>query len=63
MLAHVNQIHQFSKISKVLIQVGLLILFWCIGSFIQKQFDLPISAAVIGLFIVFIGLMTGQSKT
>lgn len=62
MLAHVNQIHQFSKISKVLLQVGLLILFWWIGSFIQKQFNLPISAAVIGLFIVFIGLMTGIFK-
>lgn len=62
MLLHVNQIHHFSKISKILLQVGLLISFWWIGSIIQNQFDLPISAAVIGLFIVLIGLMTGIFK-
>ncbi len=51
-----------NKISKTLLQLGLLILFWWIGSIIQKQFNLPISASVIGLFIVLIGLMSGVFK-
>lgn len=56
------QSHQISSIYKVTLQIGLLILIWWIGSIIQKQFNLPISAAVIGLFMVLIGLMTGIFK-
>ena len=62
MFRHASQNSQLNKISKTLLQVGVLILFWWIGSIIQKQFHLPISAAVIGLFIVLIGLMTGIFK-
>jgi len=57
-----TQSHQISSIYKVILQIGLLILIWWIGSIIQKQFNLPISAAVIGLFMVLIGLMTGIFK-
>ncbi|WP_224965478.1 CidA/LrgA family protein [Acinetobacter guillouiae] len=57
-----TQSHQISSIYKVTLQIGLLILIWWIGSMIQKQFNLPISAAVIGLFMVLIGLMTGIFK-
>lgn len=57
-----TQSHQISSIYKVILQIGLLILIWWIGSIIQKQFNLPISAAVIGLFVVLIGLMTGIFK-
>ncbi|MFW1748546.1 CidA/LrgA family protein [Acinetobacter guillouiae] len=57
-----TQSHQISSIYKVTLQIGLLILIWWIGSIIQKQFNLPISAAVIGLFMVLIGLMTGIFK-
>ena len=57
-----TQSHQISSIYKVILQIGLLILIWWISSIIQKQFNLPISAAVIGLFMVLIGLMTGIFK-
>ncbi|MBP2543201.1 CidA/LrgA family protein [Acinetobacter guillouiae] len=57
-----TQSHHISSIYKVTLQIGLLILIWWIGSIIQKQFNLPISAAVIGLFMVLIGLMTGIFK-
>ncbi|MFW1942420.1 CidA/LrgA family protein [Acinetobacter guillouiae] len=57
-----TQSHQISSIYKVILQIGLLILIWWIGSIIQKQFNLPISASVIGLFMVLIGLMTGIFK-
>ncbi|MFW1985112.1 CidA/LrgA family protein [Acinetobacter guillouiae] len=57
-----TQSHQISLIYKVTLQIGLLILIWWIGSIIQKQFNLPISAAVIGLFMILIGLMTGIFK-
>lgn len=57
-----TQSHQISLIYKATLQIGLLILIWWIGSIIQKQFNLPISAAVIGLFMVLIGLMTGIFK-
>lgn len=62
MSSHASQSHQINILSKIFLQVGLLIAFWWIGSVIQKQFNLPISAAVIGLFIVLIGLLTGFFK-
>jgi len=62
MFTHANQHLQLNRISRTLLQIGILILFWWIGSIIQRQFNLPISAAVIGLFIVLIGLMTGIFK-
>lgn len=62
MFTHASQSLQLNRISRTLLQIGILILFWWIGSLIQKQFNLPISAAVIGLFIVLIGLMTGIFK-
>lgn len=57
-----TQNHPISSTTKVIFQIGLLILIWWMGSLIQKQFNLPISAAVIGLFMVLIGLMTGIFK-
>lgn len=62
MSSHASQSHQINILSKIFLQVGLLIAFWWIGSVIQKQFNLPVSAAVIGLFIVLIGLLTGFFK-
>lgn len=57
-----TQNHPISSTTKVIYQIGLLILIWWMGSLIQKQFNLPISAAVIGLFMALIGLMTGIFK-
>ncbi|MDR0235756.1 CidA/LrgA family protein [Acinetobacter sp.] len=57
-----TQNNPISSTTKVIFQIGLLILIWWMGSLIQKQFNLPISAAVIGLFMVLIGLMTGIFK-
>lgn len=57
-----TQNHPIASTTKVILQIGLLILIWWMGSLIQKQFNLPISAAVIGLFMVLIGLMTGIFK-
>lgn len=62
MFTHASEHLQLNRISRTLLQIGILILFWWIGSIIQRQFNLPISAAVIGLFIVLIGLMTGIFK-
>lgn len=62
MSSHASQTHQLNTLSKILLQIGFLIAFWWVGSVIQKQFNLPISAAVIGLFIVLIGLLSGFFK-
>ncbi len=50
------------QVSKVLLQVALLIAFWWIGTVIQTILHAPISGAVIGLFLVLIGLSTGIFK-
>lgn len=49
-------------ILKVSIQLAALMLFWWLGTIIQKLTGLPISGAVIGLFLVLIGLLTGLLK-
>lgn len=51
-----------NQIARILIQVGLLTLFWWIGSVLQQFFHAPVSGAVIGLFMVLIGLLTGIFK-
>ena len=45
--------------AKVIIQIGLLLIFWWIGSLLQQVLNLPVSAGVIGLFLVLIGLVSG----
>jgi holin-like protein len=57
-----TQNHHYLSIYKVILQIGFLILIWWIGSMIQKQLNLPISAAVVGLFMLLLGLMTGIVK-
>lgn len=53
---------QLKSIFTNCLQVIFLILIWWIGSIIQTRFNLPVSAAVIGLFMLLIGLMTGLLK-
>lgn len=48
--------------AKVIIQIGLLLIFWWIGSLLQQTLNLPVSAGVIGLFLVLIGLVSGVFK-
>jgi len=48
--------------AKVIIQIGLLLIFWWIGSLLQQALNLPVSAGVIGLFLVLIGLVSGVFK-
>lgn len=47
---------------KLLIQVGLLFVFWGIGYLLQKLLNLPISAAVLGLIITLLALASGVFK-
>lgn len=53
---------RFKYISKIILQISLLLAFWWIGSILQSSFKLPVSGAVIGLFIVLAGLLTGFFK-
>lgn len=53
---------RYSVLAKISLQIGLLIMLWWIGSLIQKLFQLPISAGVIGLFLVLLGLLSGTFK-
>ncbi|MPW44479.1 CidA/LrgA family protein [Acinetobacter guerrae] len=48
--------------AKVIVQIGLLLAFWWIGSILQHGLNLPISAGVIGLFLVLVGLSSGVFK-
>ncbi|WOE33258.1 MULTISPECIES: CidA/LrgA family protein [unclassified Acinetobacter] len=47
---------------RVCTQLALLILIWWMGSWLQQMLQLPISAGVIGLFLLLIALMTGIFK-
>jgi len=47
---------------KLLIQIGLLFVFWGIGYLLQKVLNLPISAAVLGLIITLLALASGVFK-
>lgn len=49
-------------IAKIILQIGILLIFLGIGSFVQKLFKLPISAAVIGLMILLLCLLSGVFK-
>lgn len=53
---------RFKYISKIILQISLLLAFWWIGSILQSLFKLPVSGTVIGLFIVLTGLLTGFFK-
>lgn len=55
-------ISRFPHIAKIILQISLLLCFWWIGSLLQQWLDLPISAGVIGLFLVLAGLMSGLFK-
>lgn len=47
---------------QIVIQIALLMLFWWVGSLLQRWLNLPISAGVVGLFLVLIGLLSGVFK-
>lgn len=56
---------QYSKalnFVKTLSQLGLLMLIWWFGAIIKQWLNLPISAGVIGLFLLLIALMSGFFK-
>lgn len=52
----------FKPLLKLIAQILLLAGFWYIGSLLQKGFNLPFSASIIGLFLAFVSLMTGVIK-
>ena len=47
---------------KTTAQLGLLVLIWWLGSFIQQSLNLPISAGVIGLLLLTAALISGIFK-
>lgn len=51
-----------AKIIRIIIQIGLLYIFYLIGSFIQTTFNLFIPGSVIGLILLFILLITNIIK-
>ena len=51
--------HTLLKISA---QLGLLLLFWYVGLWLQQALHLPISAGVIGLFMALAALLSGILK-
>ncbi|MBJ9986672.1 CidA/LrgA family protein [Acinetobacter sp. S40] len=53
---------RFTYSAKVIAQIGLLLCFWWIGSVLQHGLNLPVSAGVIGLFLVLAGLLSGIFK-
>lgn len=53
---------QSSFFLKVIFQLGLIFLFLGLGKYVQDILNLPISAAVTGLFILLICLMIGIVK-
>lgn len=53
---------QSSFFLKVILQLGLIFLFLGLGKYVQDILNLPISAAVTGLFILLICLISGILK-
>lgn len=49
-------------IAKIVLQLSLLILIWWVSSLIQHALNLPVSAGVIGLLLVFMALLSGLFK-
>ena len=49
-------------IAQVVLQLSLLIFIWWISSLIQHALNLPVSAGVIGLLLVFMALLSGLFK-
>ncbi|MBS4202425.1 CidA/LrgA family holin-like protein [Bacillus sp. FJAT-49732] len=47
---------------KIILQIGLLYLIFLIGSWIQKSLNLFIPGSIIGMFLLFVMLMTGIFK-
>lgn len=50
------------RIVNIIIQIGILYIFYLIGSFIQTTFNLFIPGSVIGLILLFILLVTNVLK-
>lgn len=50
------------KLAKIIIQIGLLYVFYLIGTFIQTTFNLFVPGSVIGLILLFILLVTNVIK-
>lgn len=53
---------KFILISKVFLQILLLLVFLAIGGMIKRVLNIPISAAVIGLMILLLSLLSGILK-
>lgn len=49
-------------LAQIVIQIALLVVFWWAGSLLQGWLNLPISAGVVGLFLVLLGLLSGLFK-
>lgn len=49
-------------LAQLVIQIALLVVFWWAGSLLQRWLNLPISAGVVGLFLVLLGLLSGLFK-
>ena len=51
-----------SVLLKIIFQLSLLIFIWWIGSVLQKLLNIPVSAGVIGLFLMLFALLSGVFK-
>ncbi|ENV82692.1 hypothetical protein F941_01457 [Acinetobacter bouvetii DSM 14964 = CIP 107468] len=57
-----RQYPKFTHLLKTAAQLGLLVLIWWMGALIQRKFNLPISAGVIGLLLLTAALLSGLFK-
>lgn len=62
MSEHIISLSKAKYIARIASQISLLLMFWWLGSIIQAELHLPVSAAVVGLFMVLIGLFSGLFK-
>ncbi|RGD90606.1 CidA/LrgA family protein [Acinetobacter sp. SWAC57] len=52
----------FKLVYRSILQVGLLMTIWYIGTFVQATLSLPVSGGVVGLTLLLIALLTGLFK-
>nr|WP_272932757.1 CidA/LrgA family protein [Virgibacillus halodenitrificans] len=51
------------KVIQIIIQIGLLSLFYLVGDWMQSVFNLVVPGSVIGMLLLFLFLSTGILKT
>ncbi|MFC6166433.1 CidA/LrgA family protein [Acinetobacter terrestris] len=49
-------------LAQIILQLSFLVIIWWVASVIQRTFNLPVSAGVIGLLLVLFALLSGLFK-